>query len=156
MIGPYRTIHIGGNRMRKLVLGFTLLAFICVSGHAQGNAIRPGNFDCLGSWRMMAYVGNDPDRNKGLRYCLLPPLLARRHGSPALLSCLLQPLLPNVEGILRNTSLCTKPGDVQPARPLALDKIAPESLPFIADLPRHGPLQDRARSMKGAAYQPRQ
>src|SRR5438477_477265 len=33
----------------------------------------------------MAYVGNDPDRNKGLRCCLLPPMLARRHGGPALL-----------------------------------------------------------------------
>ena len=60
-----------------------------------------------------------------------------------------QPLLPNVERILRNTGICTEPGDVQPARRLSLHKIAPESLPLFADFSRHGPLEDRARSERG-------
>jgi hypothetical protein len=99
----------------------------------------------------MAYIVNDPHGDKGLCHCLLPPMLAAGHRSAVLLSCRLHSLLPNVERILRNTGIRTEPGDVQPARPLALDQIAPESHPLIADFSRHGPLQDRARSLNGVS-----
>src|SRR5436190_632800 len=65
--------------------------------------------------------------------------LRRGRRSTALLSCRPQPLLPNVEGVLRNAGIFTEPGDVQPARRLAHYKIAPISLPLIADFSRHGP-----------------
>src|SRR3954462_10444502 len=98
----------------------------------------------------MTYIANDPHRDKGLRHGLLPPMLATGHRGAVLLSCRQQPLLPNVERILRNTGICTEPGNVQPPRPLSLHKIAPESLPLIADFSRHGtPLEDRARSEEG-------
>jgi hypothetical protein len=87
----------------------------------------------------MAYIGNDPHGDKGLFPCLLPPMLATGHRRAVLLSCSQQPLLPDVKRILRNTGLGTELGDVQPARRLSLHNIAPESLPLIADLSRHGP-----------------
>src|SRR5262245_4267822 len=99
----------------------------------------------------MAYIGNDPNGDKGLRHGFLPAMLASGHWSPALLSSRQQSLLPNVKCILRNTSIFTEPVDVQPARRLSLNQIAQESLPLIADLSRHGPLQDRARSLNRAS-----
>jgi hypothetical protein len=105
----------------------------------------------FGSGRLMAYVGNDPHARQGTSP--QPSSVDACDGAVqrGLAESGLAAASSKRERILRNTGMGTEPGDVQPTRRLPLDKIAPVSLPLIADFSRHGPAPRSCSIIEGAS-----